>query len=187
MGACHFPKIAELFCGRPTNQDGRFRDESGEHPLGKCILVFAGGTASSFESFTAPMNSEDIQIRQAFKNIKGPDFISRLKGTINVLGPNPKDTFDKNYILRRALLLRNLCERKLKAKNGILPVSAGIIKAMLLIPEFKHGARSMEAILDMSRIDGGVWEPASLPFHSQLSLHVDADIFLNLVLNENNN
>jgi hypothetical protein len=165
-------------------QDGTFKDESGEHPLGKCILVFAGGTAASFAEFIAPLQSEEPQERQAFKNIKGPDFVSRLRGTINVLGPNPKDENDRNYILRRALLLRSLCERKLKLKKGVAPVSRNIIWAMLSVPEYKHGARSMEAILDMSRLEGNVWEPVSLPFYSQLSLHVDADAFIRLVLRE---
>jgi hypothetical protein len=40
----------------------------------------------------------------------------------------------------------------------------------------------MEAILDMSRIEGASWDPASLPFSTQLSLHVDADAFIRLVL-----
>jgi len=150
-------------------QDGKFRDDSGEHPLGRCILVFAGGTAASFEEFIKQDNN--------FKNIKGPDFISRLRGTIDVLGPNPKNDNDKNYILRRALLLRSLCER-----NNIASVSPSIIRAMLHVPEYKHGARSMEAILDMSRIDGNAWEPVSLPSRSQLSLHVDAEAFIRLVL-----
>lgn len=188
-------------------QDGKFRDDSGEHPLGKCILVFAGGTASSFEEFTEPMNfieqtrfdstkgvwvhrtedpkGEQNKLKQNFKNIKGPDFISRLRGTINVLGPNPKDDADKNYILRRALLLRSLCKRNksLKFDQNIAPISPNIIHAMLHVPEYKHGARSMEAILDMSNIEGNSWEPASLPSRSQLALHVDADAFINLVLN----
>jgi hypothetical protein len=165
-------------------QDGKFKDESGEHPLGKCILVFAGGTAAGFAEFSAPMQSDKPEERQAFKNIKGPDFVSRLKGTINVLGPNPKDGDDKNYILRRALLLRSLCERKLDIRKGVAPVSRNIIRAMLLVPEYRHGARSMEAILDMSRLEGNAWEPVSLPFHGQLSLHVDADAFIKLVLRE---
>lgn len=164
-------------------QDGRFIDESGEHPLGKCILVFAGGTATSFEDFSQPMYAENADERQNFKNIKGPDFVSRLKGTINILGPNQKNKDDKNYILRRALLLRSLCERKFLVKNGKASISPSVINAMLLVPEYKHGARSMEAILDMSRIDSGILEPASLPFRSQLSLHVDADIFMRLILN----
>jgi len=164
-------------------QDGLFKDESGEHPVGKCILVFAGGTASSFEEFILPMQSEIPEVQQDFKNIKGPDFVSRLRGSINVLGPNQKDENDKNYILRRALLLRSLCERKLNMKKGT-PISPNILWAMLLVPKYKHGARSMEAILDMSRIEGNVWEPVSLPFYSQLSLHVDADAFIKLVLRE---
>ena len=155
-------------------QDGRFKDESGEHPLGKCILVFAGGTASNFDSFVDPSNPD-------FKNIKGPDFISRLRGTINVLGPNPKNENDKNYVLRRALLLRSLCERRLNVVNGRVQISPVIIQAMLLVSKFKHGARSMEAIFDMSRIEGDIWEPASLPTNSQLDLHVDADAFIGLV------
>lgn len=145
-------------------QDGKFRDESGEHPLGRCILVFAGGTASSFDEFAGPMkcecevwtNEADIKAHDYFRNIKGPDFISRLRGTINVMGPNQKNGDDKNFILRRALLLRSLCERKLKFGQNPPPVSRDIIRAMLLVPEYRHGARSMEAILDMSRIDGGV-------------------------------
>ncbi|MDR2672452.1 MAG: AAA family ATPase [Coriobacteriales bacterium] len=165
-------------------QDGMFKDASGEHPLGKCILVFAGGTAASFEEFTAPLSSERPEEQQAFKNIKGPDFVSRLRGTINVLGPNPKDNDDTNYILRRALLLRSLCERKLNIKKDVAPISKNIIWAMLLVPQYKHGARSMEAILDMSRLEDNVWEPVSLPFYSQLSLHVDADAFIKLVLRE---
>ena len=182
-------------------QDGKFKDESGEHPLGKCILVFAGGTAASFEEFIKPMQAgqtltepeptakpmqpEPTEAQQAFKNVKGPDFVSRLRGTINILGPNPKDASDINYVLRRALLLRALCMRKLKMTEGIdAPISRHILYAMLLVPKYRHGARSMEAILDMSRIEDNTWEPVSLPFYSQLDLHVDADAFIRLVLRE---
>lgn len=166
-------------------QDGKFQDESGEHPLGKCILVFAGGTKATFDDFSRPGLLGNSGEQKKFKDQKGPDFVSRLRGTVNVLGPNPAGKDDKNYLLRRALLLRSLCERKLKVKKGdTIPISRNILWAMLLVPEYRHGARSMEAILDMSRIEGQVWEPASLPFYSQLSLHVDADAFIRLVLRE---
>ena len=185
-------------------QDGKFRDGSGEHPIGKCILVFAGGTLPSFEAFSAPMHSqqgvdqedtpnesgvllktqEGMERARAFIAAKGPDFVSRLRGTINVLGPNPVDDDDQSYILRRALLLRSLCERKLPQKTGRLFIDENVIKAMLLVPKYKHGARSMESILDMSRLEGATWEPASLPFRTQLDLHVDATVFIRLVLNE---
>lgn len=166
-------------------QDGKFRDESGEHPLGKCILVFAGGTSPSFELFCKRMSSGDPEEQKQYKAMKAPDFVSRLRGTINIPGPNPTGDKDKNYILRRALLLRSLCLRHAKLKGGApLPVNKNVLWAMLLVPEYKHGARSMEAILDMSRIEGNTWEPVSLPFYSQLSLHVDADAFIRLVLRE---
>ena len=172
-------------------QDGKFRDESGEHPMGKCILVFAGGTSPSFEEFCRPMNAgseggaspEENADHVRFKNAKGPDFVSRLRGTINVLGPNQNSSGDRNYILRRALLLRSLLERKLNAK-GAMPISPDVLRAMLLVPKYKHGARSMEAILDMSHIASASWDPASLPFYTQLSLHVDADAFIRLVLRD---
>jgi hypothetical protein len=164
-------------------QDGKFKDESGEHPLGKCILVFAGGTSASFEQFTRPMTSEDAEEQKTFRDLKVPDFISRLRGTINVLGPNQQNENDKNYMLRRALLLRSLCERKMKlGKDKETQINKNILWTMLYIPVYKYGARSMESIFDMSRINGTQWEAADLPFHSQLSLHVDADVFIRLVL-----
>ncbi|MDR3305617.1 MAG: AAA family ATPase [Clostridiales Family XIII bacterium] len=165
-------------------QDGIFKDGGGEHPVGKCIFVFAGGTSQGFEEFSAPLRADDTAVYQSFKNVKGPDFVSRLRGTINVLGPNPVSKDDGNYILRRALLLRSLGERKLTLKHGELAADGDVVRAMLLIPAYKHGARSMEAILDMSRMNGVSWEPASLPFYTQLSLHVDADVFIRLVLNK---
>ena len=163
-------------------QDGRFKDDVGEHPLGQCILVFAGGTASSLAEFTAPGTSEDPTVRAAFRDVKGPDFVSRLKGTIDVLGPNPAGEADTNYVLRRALLLRSLAERKLKlGPSTPAPISPEVVWAMLLVPKYSHGARSMETIMDMSRIDGA-WTPAALPSESQLALHVDAGAFLRLIL-----
>ena len=174
-------------------QDGKFKDESGEHPVGKCVLVFAGGTSSSFEDFVAPQVLEskkdltDDEKKELidFKNRKIPDFASRLKGNINILGPNQKDKDDNNYLVRRALLLRSLIERKMKiGKDAIAPISDNIIWAMLLVPKYKHGARSVEAIFDMSQIEDNIWEPVSLPLYSQLELHVDAKAFIDLVQRE---
>jgi len=44
---------------------------------------------------------------------KVPDFQGRLKGYINVLGPNPRaDIDDPYYVLRRAILLRSMLSRR---------------------------------------------------------------------------
>jgi len=166
-------------------QKGAYNGENGEYSLGKCIIVFAGGTAASFEEFTSPMQPGQPEVMRGFKNIKGPDFVSRLRGTINILGVNPRNEADRSYILRRALLLRSLCERAFGIrKNDRAPISPHVLWAMLLAPEYKHGARSMDAILEMSRIKNGIWEPATLPSHAQLSIHVDADAFMRLVLRD---
>lgn len=161
-------------------QDGKFVDESIEYPLGQCIFLFAGGTAESYEKFIEPMNEQNVKY-EWFKSVKGPDFISRLSGTINIMGPNRKNNDDKNYILRRALLLRSFCESK---EYAIDKISDNVLWAMLLVPKYKHGVRSVKSLLEMSRLKGNKWEPASLPFKSQLSLHVDADDFIKLVLRD---
>jgi hypothetical protein len=175
-------------------EDGKFKDASGEHTLGKCILIFAGGTSTSFEEFNKADGKTGSQAeKDAFRERKGPDFVSRLRGMLNVLGPNPKSKEDKNYLLRRALLLRGNLEDKKRGmvdKNGKALISESVLWAMLLVPEYKHGARSMGAIIDMSRVESNkagkrdVWVPDQLPCKAQLSLHVNAEAFLSLVLKD---
>ena len=167
-------------------QDGKFKDATGEHPLGKCILVFAGGTASTFKEFIAPMSSADVQIQRNFKNVKGPDFASRIKGTIDIAGPNRSNDFDTAYILRRALLLRSLCERDDRLKENIKArkrfIDENILIAMIYISEYKHGARSMETILKMSKIENGLWLPSGLPMGNQMSVHLNDRKFTDILL-----
>jgi len=65
-------------------QDGEFCDANGAHPIGKCILVFAGGTSNTFKAFQTPKD------KNQFKDQKGPDFVSRIKGSVDIAGPNPR-------------------------------------------------------------------------------------------------
>ncbi|MDR1676140.1 MAG: hypothetical protein LBR86_06715 [Tannerella sp.] len=167
-------------------QVGKFKDASGEHPLGKCILVFAGGTASTFRDFIAPMSSADEQVQRTFKNVKGPDFASRIKGTIDIAGPNRRDDSDNAYILRRALLLRSLCEHDERLKENVKAgknfIDENILRAMLYVPEYKHGVRSMETIFKMSKIENSVWQPSGLPMGNQMSVHLDDRKFTDILL-----
>ena len=59
------------------------------------------------------MDEFDKGVDEDFKSAKGPDFVSRLKGYINVLGPNPvKGSYgDPYFIIRRAILLRSSLKR----------------------------------------------------------------------------
>jgi hypothetical protein len=157
-------------------QDGEFHERGVSHPLGPAIFVFAGGTNSSMESFreTAGVNPA----------AKGRDFTSRLRGFLDVLGPNPQGKKDEGFMLRRALLLRSLLMIKAKhlfdSKN-FLNIDEGVLRALLLIDHYRHGARSMECIIDMSSLSGKLmFERSCLPAQHQLDLHVDATQFLRL-------
>ncbi|MCL2172955.1 MAG: ATP-binding protein [Candidatus Bathyarchaeota archaeon] len=166
-------------------QDGKFKDESGEHQLGKCVLVFAGGTIPRIDYLSKPKETvkmlrkqvKDSEVENEIKAIidaKGPDFASRLKGTIYILGVNlnteseqnsntslnnylsstPAITFtreDVGRLMRRAIVLRNHCEEcnyEIKETTE-KDVNNPVIHAMLHIQEYKHGVRSMRAVFDM--------------------------------------
>jgi len=169
-------------------QDGVFREGETSHPIGRAIFVFAGGTCSSFAEFSRACAGGDPQAAARFKAVKGPDFVSRLRGYVNILGPNPTDDADAEYVVRRAMLLRSLIERKapqLLDSRGNVRIDDGVLRALLYVPFYQHGARSMEALLDMSMLATETcWGPASLPPAEQLALHLDSGVFLRLVLRD---
>ena len=161
-------------------QDGEFAEGEVTHPLGPAIFVFAGGTSASFAEFA---DSDDHETRYAKKS----DFISRLRGSMDVLGPNPAGPADAPVILRRALLLHALLRQSVPHifTGDRLNIDEGVLRAFLHADAFRHGARSMEAIVDMSALTGKAsYERACLPAPSQLTLHVDAEAFLRLVASE---
>ncbi len=63
-------------------QDGKFKaaESEGSYTVGRAIFVFAGGTADTFEKFEGNVRKET--------SAKGPDFISRLRGHLNILPIN---------------------------------------------------------------------------------------------------
>lgn len=113
--------------------------------------------------------------------IKIPDFASRLRGFINIKGPNPINDEDDAYIVRRSILIRSFIERN--AKNIInmskkSNIDINLVRALLKTKTYLHGTRSMEAIFDMSMLEGKKsFEQAYLPTLSQLKAHLDADDF----------
>ncbi|MDW8802394.1 RyR domain-containing protein [Clostridium sp. A1-XYC3] len=172
-------------------QDGVFRDENSIHPIGKAIFVFAGGTNSTFREFHGEDIKDENERKQfllEFKGAKGPDFISRLRGYVNILGPNQTDERDQLFIIRRAMLLRSLIERKvphLIDDNGKAKIDNGVLRALLKIRRYKHESRSMEAILEMSMLTNAkIWEQSDLPSKEQLKLHVDEEQFLRHLMHD---
>ncbi|OGO32366.1 MAG: hypothetical protein A2Z29_02085 [Chloroflexi bacterium RBG_16_56_11] len=162
-------------------QDGEFQEGQISHPIGRSIFVFAGGTSHSMDAFGA--NTGEYERRA----MKLPDFVSRLKGFLNIMGPNrqtgmgtPGLKADPYYIIRRAIILRSNFERfaprLLLEKGGkrTVNIDLGVLRAFLLAREYRHGARSLEAIIAMSQLAGKtVFERSSLPSETQLNLHVD--------------
>jgi hypothetical protein len=159
-------------------QDGVFTAGHMPHPIGKAIFVFIGGTCDTFKRF-----AEHALLA---KDQKGPDFISRLRGYVNVRGPDQSDPDDWQFILRRAVAFRSLLKKKARHifDGERARVDQDLLRALLLIPRYEHGIRSMEAILDMSRLGGlRSLEKSSLPPTTQLHLHIpDPDLFHRFVL-----
>jgi hypothetical protein len=163
-------------------QDGAFQDGQISHPIGRAIFIFAGGTAERMEGFGAGVKS--------FREVKGPDFVSRLKGYVNILGPNRQQhaggeqAGDPYFIIRRAILLRSILhqQRRPLFRDGRLNIDPGVLRAFLETRTYRHGTRSIESIVAMSLLSGKTrYERSSLPAASQLDLHVEAQDFLALV------
>jgi hypothetical protein len=166
-------------------QDGSFQEGQITHPIGRAIFVFAGGTSERREDLGTKLKPEE---RDA---AKVRDFVSRLKGYLNILGPNPNQgniQSDPNYIIRRAILLRSFLEEKAiqlfrpRDRKGEVDIDPGVLRAFLKIQKYEHGARSMESIVTMSVLaDKNRFERSSLPAEEQLNLHVNGQAFLALV------
>lgn len=169
-------------------QDGEFREAGEVHPVGKAIFAFAGGTCDSYKDFESQAEVGD-PAKNPFRKAKGTDFISRLRGSINVMGPNRQGINDDAYIIRRAKVLRGMLKRNPKAgemfAGKTLQIDDAVLRALLHITKYRHGIRSIEAIVDMSKLAGAArFELTSLPPKNQLDLHVDADEFLFLARRE---
>ncbi|MFH1529502.1 MAG: RyR domain-containing protein [Pseudomonadota bacterium] len=184
-------------------QDGAFQEGQVSHPIGKCIFVFAGGTSWDYENFGPPKPDKDkdkdnletyekeMKAWATFKLLKGPDFLSRLSGYLNVLGPNPRCEWkaDKEdwipqpsdicFPLRRAILLRAMLGLD---ENELLDMDPGLLSAFLEIPKYEHGARSLEKILEQvkQRGKGGRLRRSDLPPAALLELHADFDEFMRI-------
>lgn len=160
-------------------QDGKFQQGQITHPIGRAIFVFAGGTSETMAAFDRGTGDKE------FKAVKGPDFVSRLKGYVNILGPNPKaGGSDPYYLIRRAILLRSILERDTPQlfQRGRLGIDSGVLRALLQTKRYKHGVRSLESVIAMSLLAGKTrFERSALPAEAQLDLHVEAQDFLALL------
>lgn len=185
-------------------QDGQFQEGQVTHPIGRAIFVFAGGTASNFAAF-GPGDGEEEQ--KHWRLSKGPDFKSRLDAYYDVVGPNPRrlpgsvntptgalagswqrnrpamsvrlDPADIGCPLRRALLIRG----QLRYKDGaVLDIDPNLAAALLLVPEYLHGSRSMEKLAGpLGGRPGERLRRSALPPQDQIRMHVNPEAFADLL------
>jgi len=157
-------------------QDGAFTQDGIVRPIGPAIFIFAGGTHATMESF----KNRALELPGA----KATDFLSRLRGFVNVLGPNPDAPDDRTFPLRRAILLRAVLQRNAPQifDGDEMRIDDSLLAAFLDVPQYLHGSRSMEAIVEMSALSRKLtFERSTLPAVHQLALHVDADAFMSIV------
>lgn len=199
-------------------QDGEFREKAIAHFIGRAIFVFAGGTCYTTKQFMEMQNSPNA------KENKLPDFLSRIKGYIDVTGPNPllcdvdnrpdncwlksqlldkkeheigevgpyicqedvsfitkcgkRHSFciDNAHYLRRATLLRSLLEEKLGKSDGDeIKIEDNVLDAFLKVSNYLHGARSMQAIIQMSDVSSAPKFTVSNIYNNYLNLYVTDD------------
>ena len=159
-------------------QDGEYTLDGKLCTIPGAVFVFAGATASSFTEFLP--NTPEAETE--FQLIKGPDFVSRLKGVLNIQGPNPTRVTDRRYMVRRALLLRSLLESAVPGifdePGGHANISPGLLSSLLRVSEYRHGSRSIELLIGMSRLTGVTrYTPSCLPVDAQLDIHLDVKDF----------
>lgn len=150
-------------------QDGKFFHEDDVIRLRKAILVFAGGTAPSLEEFERRA-SMDLQ---EYRAKKVPDFISRLRGFIDIQGVNG---MNEERPIRRALVLGHLLAKRWPRTDSSVkgfPIADGLARKLLATAHFVHGVRSMSALLDTSRLKAGEsLEEVNLPGNELRRLHI---------------
>lgn len=141
-------------------QDGKFQQGEVTHPIGKCVFIFAGATSYSYEKFGVFAEGEDSQTKQkeyAFRLKKGPDFISRLSGYLNIKGINDfredkagdKSLQDLMVPVRRAQMIRSILGAKEKEALNIDP---GLLNALIRIGEYKKGVRALQQLLKTLKV-----------------------------------
>ncbi|MBI5249106.1 MAG: toll/interleukin-1 receptor domain-containing protein [Desulfomonile tiedjei] len=180
----------------PIMSSGSFVDNLKKYQIGNSIFAFISTKFSRFKSFTeAPLDD----YVSAFDDHKGPDFVSCLRGYLNLIGLNPSIpegelssnqsvSNDTYFVIRRSVWLRHILHRRtpdlFREIEGklVIDIAPGVLNAFFRIQHYKHGLRSMEAIVDMSKLAGkNAYESQSLPSKHQLDLQVDAEEFLSLV------
>ena len=108
---------------------------------------------------------------ELFRAVKGPDFVSRLQGYLNILGPNRQTPVDAYHLIHRAILQRDAPQLFQRQQGrSVLNIDTGVLRAFSQTQVYQHGVRSLEAIVAMSLLAGRRhFERSCLPAEAQLN------------------
>jgi hypothetical protein len=167
-------------------QDGVFNDGVDTHPIGRAIFVFAGGTCYDYRQFAS-------QSPEAwFINAKGPDFLSRLRGYIDIAGTEPVGPKDHSCLLRRAIMLRVGLEERTKTLSDKahwlldadkkIHIDEDVLRAFLKVHSYRNSVRSMTGIIETSELSSSRgFTKAALPPDDLLDMYTDSRSFRQIV------
>ncbi|KAF3266913.1 hypothetical protein TWF217_000999 [Orbilia oligospora] len=156
---------------------GRFIDNGESRPIGRAIFFLGSINFKTYQKFQNQLGgSSRGLIPPRFE-----EFLGCLHGYVNMLGPDCVGEHDRLYPVRRAVILRELLDKrepKLKV-DGKISIDESVLDGLLLVPSYRQGVRSLKSIISMSRLNGAhQFERAALPPASQLDIHVNSDEFL---------
>ena len=132
---------------------GEFKEGGQRRLVGKCILIFmVNQEPPRLESTPTPTKTE-FNLSRA---VDDSPLLDNLHGVVGLLGPNQSSPQDKHFPVRRALMLRQLLKNRLPQLevNGTMNIDPAVLHALLFVPQYKHGLRSLEKIVSTSRLSG---------------------------------
>lgn len=191
--------------------DGVFKVGADEYKLGPAIFIFGGGIFHSMEMIQDALSEEEDlysaarnatkpparspnlievgvhqveasnQVKRAYRAKKLPDFVSRLRGHVNVQSVNIGNADcrieeSRSYLIRRALIIRHSIERfapYLIDPKGRMRIDEGVLEALLTVSCYHHEARSIEAVIAMCTFDTDTFGKTCLPSEHLLNPHVN--------------
>ncbi|RVD82802.1 uncharacterized protein DFL_007213 [Arthrobotrys flagrans] len=156
---------------------GRFIDNGESRPIGRAIFFLGSINFKTYQKFQNQLGGGSRGLTPP----RSEEFLGCLHGYVNILGPDCVGEHDRLYPVRRAVILRELLEKrepKLKV-DGKFSIDESVLDGLLLVPSYRQGIRSLKSIVAMSRLNGAhQFERAALPPAGQLDLHVNSDEFL---------
>ena len=157
---------------------GTFKDGGHERALGRCLLIFLVNREPPRQESTPTPTTGEFRLPRA---VDDSALLDNLHGVVNLLGPNQAGPQDKLFAIRRALMLRQLLKERHPHLdvNGTMRIDDAVLHALLFVPSYKHGLRSLEKIISTSRLTGRAkFDISALPPEEQIQLHVDGRTFM---------